>query len=311
MGASPYNRGMRVAAVVLVLAVVVAKPARAFEGYEGTRAQAMGGATRAWAVGNTGPLLNPSGMSLVRAYNLEAAYAYSSRLGAQFLHASVVDSTSALRVAGGLYYTYRFDERVGVAGSGHEAGGALSLPLGSYVALGGTVKWFRLVGSDRGPELSTGGITFDGGVTVRPTQQFSLAFVAANLRNLHTSAAARQLAYGAAFLPIPELVIAVDGVTTLTADDVLGTKGTGVRGGIEFSLAQRVAFRIGGGTDPVLGVGYLSGGVSAVSEMGAIDLGVRGDLFQMRDGSSRNIFLGVSLRLFVSGAIETANAANL
>lgn len=302
---------MRVAAVVLVLAVVVARPAKAFEGYEGTRALAMGGASRAWAVGNTGPLINPSGMSLVKAYNLEGAYAYSSRFSGQLLHASIVDSTSALGVAGGAYYTYRFDERAGVSGSGHEAGGALSMPLGSYVAIGATVKWFRLHGSDRGPLMSTGGVTFDGGVTVRPTQQLSLAFVAQNLRDLHTSLAGRTLAYGVAFLPIPTLVVAVDGVTKLTADDALGTKGTGVRGGVELSLAQRVALRIGGGTDPVLGMGYLTGGVSAFSDMGAIDLGVRGDLFQMRDGASKNLFLGVSLRLFVSGAVESANAASL
>jgi hypothetical protein len=305
---------MRVAAVVLVFAVVVgARPARAFEPYDGTRALAMGGASRAWAVGNTGPLLNPSGMSLVKAYNLEAAYAYTSRLSGQLLHASIVDSTSALGVAGGLYYTYRFDERAGVSGSAHEAGGALSLPLGSYVAIGATLKWFQLKGADRGPApgLSTGGTTFDVGVTVRPTPQFSLAVVAANLRDLHTGQVPRTVAYGAAFLPIPALVIAVDGVTSLTPDDLLGTKGTGVRGGLEWSLAQRVAIRIGGGTDAMRGVGYLSGGASVFSEVGAIDVGVRGDLFPMKDGSTKNVFLGVSLRLFVSGAIESANAAAL
>lgn len=302
---------MRVAAVVFVVAVLLATPAAAFEEYDGTRAQAMGGASRAWAVGNTALLLNPSGMSLVKAYNLEGAYAYTTRLKGQFLHASVVDSTSALGVSGGLYYTYRFDELAGVSGSAHEAGGALSMPLGSYVAIGATVKWFRLLGLDRGPNLSTGGVTFDAGVTLRPTQQVSLAVVAANLRDLHTGHAPRTLGYGAAFLPIPTLVIAVDGVTSFTGDDVLGFKGTGVRGGVELSLAQRVALRLGGGTDAMRGVGYLSGGVSAFSDMGAIDVGVRGDLFPMKTGSEKNLFLGVSLRLFVSGAVESANAAAL
>jgi hypothetical protein len=272
----------------------------------------MGGASRAWAVGNTAPLINPSGMSLVKAYNLEAAYAYTSRLQGQFLHASVVDSTSALGVSGGAYYTYRFDENAaGVSGSAHEAGGALSMPLGSYVAIGATVKWFQLHGIDRGPSLSTGGVTFDGGVTLRPTQQLSLAFVAANQRNLHTGHAPRTYAYGAAFLPIQTLVIAVDGVTVLTPDDILGTKGTGVRAGAEWSLAQRVAIRLGGGTDAMRGVGFLTGGVSVFSDMGAIDIGARGDLFPMKTGSEKNLFLGVSLRLFVSSAIETANAAAL
>jgi hypothetical protein len=141
---------------------------------------------------------------------------------------------------------------------------------------------------------------------------FSLAFVAANVRDLHTGQAPRTLAYGAAFLPIPTLIIAVDGVTVLTADDTLKTKGTGVRAGAEWSLAQRVAIRIGGGTDAMRGVGFLSAGVSAMhSEIGAVDLGVRGDLFPMKDGSSKNLFVGVGLRLFVQGAVESANAAPL
>src|SRR6185436_7391035 len=140
---------MRVATVVFVLAVAVSAPAVAFEEIEGTRAMSMGGATRAWAVGDSGPLLNPSGMSLVKAYNVEAAYAYTSRFTGQFLHASVVDSTSAANVAGALYYSYRFDERFGVAGHGHEAGGSLSFPFGN-LAVGATVKWFRLAGADQG-----------------------------------------------------------------------------------------------------------------------------------------------------------------
>lgn len=311
---SPYNRRMRAAAVVLTFALAVAaRPAWAFEEYDGTRALGMGGASRAWAVGGSGPLLNPSGMSLVKAYSLEGGYAYTSRFDAQFLHASVVDSTSALGIAGGLYYTYKFDERAAVSGTAHEAGGALSVPLGQYVAVGATAKWFRLNGADRGPPptLATGGATFDAGVTVRPTEQLSLGVVAANLRDLHTGQAPRTIAYGVAFLPIPALVVALDGVTVLTADDTLGTKGTGVRAGAEWSLAQRVAFRLGGGTDAMRGVGFLTAGFSAVSEIGAVDLGVRGDLFPMKDGSSKNVFAGVSLRLFVPGAVESANAAPL
>jgi hypothetical protein len=305
---------MRAAAVVLTFALAVAaRPAWAFEEYDGTRALGMGGASRAWAVGGSGPLLNPSGMSLVKAYSLEGGYAYTSRFDAQFLHASVVDSTSALGIAGGLYYTYKFDERAVVSGTAHEAGGALSVPLGQYVAVGATAKWFRLNGADRGPPptLATGGATFDAGVTVRPTEQLSLGVVAANLRDLHTGQAPRTIAYGVAFLPIPALVVALDGVTVLTADDTLGTKGTGVRAGAEWSLAQRVAFRLGGGTDAMRGVGFLTAGFSAVSEIGAVDLGVRGDLFPMKDGSSKNVFAGVSLRLFVPGAVESANAAPL
>jgi hypothetical protein len=298
---------MRAAAIVVLVLAALARPALAFEEYDGTRATAMGGATRAWAVGDSAPLLNPSGMTLMKSYSVEAAYAYSSRFTGQFLHASVVDSTSTANVSGALYYTYHTANPSGPAsGHGHEAGVSLATPLGSYLAIGATAKWFRLSGIDQGPNLASGGVTFDVGATIRPVPTLSLAGVGQNLRNLDAGQAPQTISYGAAFLPIPEMVIALDGVTYLTPDDALRTKGTGVRGGLEFSMAQRVAVRAGGGTDPLAGVGYLSGGLSALSEVGALDVGVRGDLFPMKTGSERNVFVGVSLRLFVPGAVQAA-----
>jgi hypothetical protein len=291
---------MRAAAVVLGLALLVARPARAFEEFQGTRAQGMGGATRAWALGDSGPLLNPAGMTLVKAYSVEASYDYATRLRTHFIHASIVDSTSDANISGGLYYTYRMDSPSGRPdGRGHEVGAALAMPLGSFVALGATLKWFHLSGFDQGPALSDGGFTFDAGATVRPSRNLSLAVVGQNLRDLDAGLAPMTLAYGVAFIPANELVLAVDGVTSFTRDDVLGHKGTGVQGGLEWTLAQRVAVRLGGGIDPMLGVGYLAGGVTALSEVGAVDVGVRGDAFPMKTGSERNVFLGASLRLFV------------
>jgi hypothetical protein len=313
---------MRAAAVVILLAVLVPRSARAFEDFDGTRALSMGGATRAWALGDSALLLNPSGMSLAKAYDVEASYGYGSRLSEQFLHASVVDSTSAAGLAGGIYYTYHFDKPGGLPGHGHEVGAALSLPLGPAVAVGATLKWFHLEGSDDDavpavtvpPTTATAsGLTFDVGATVRPTANFSLALVGMNLVDHDQGQMPRMVTYGAAVLPIPELVLAVDGVTTFTRDPLTGARGTGlsgtgVRGGLEASIVQRVTLRAGGGTDPVLGVGYLAAGVSALGEAGAVDFGLRGDLFPYRTGSGRAVFLSIALRLFVPGAVASAAA---
>src|SRR6185369_10268107 len=114
---------MRGVALVAVALLALPATARAFEDYVGPRALGMGGAGRALATGDAGPLLNPSGMSLARLYHVEGGYAYSSRLHDHFLHASVVDSTSDLLVAGGLYYTYHLNHPDGLpAGKGHEVG---------------------------------------------------------------------------------------------------------------------------------------------------------------------------------------------
>src|SRR5450432_4168633 len=125
---------------VLVLDFGFAGSARAFDDFEGTRAVGMGGSGRAWALADSAVLLNPSGMSLAKAYNVEASYAYGSRLREQFLHAAVVDSTSDTTLAGGLYYTYHIAHAppAAVAGHAHEAGFALSLPFGTAVTAGGT-----------------------------------------------------------------------------------------------------------------------------------------------------------------------------
>jgi hypothetical protein len=292
---------MRAAAVVLLLVAVVARPALAFEEFDGTRAEGMGGATRAWALADSAPLLNPSGMSLVKAYNVEASYAYGSRLSNQFFHASGVDSTSATGLAGAIYYTYHLDDHVGEEhGHDHEAGVALSLPIGNYLALGATGKWFRLQGADAGPTgTPSGGITFDLGATIRPMPILSLAIVGANMRDLGNGQAPQMLTYGAAYIPLPSLVLALDGVTSFTRDAVSGRRGTGVKAGAEWSMPQRAAFRLGGGTDSMLGVGYLSAGASLISEVAAVDVGVRGDLFPMATGSERNLSVGISLRVFV------------
>jgi len=307
---------MRAAAIVFLLVAVAAQPVQAFEDFEGTRALAMGGATRAWALADSAVLLNPSGMSLAKAYNVEAAYAYGTRASEQFFHASVVDSTSASNLAGGLYYTYHLDKPAGLAGHGHEVGGALSLPIGDSVAIGGTLKWFRLEGGDDNPTrtaagtaTTSDGLTCDVGATVRPMASLSLAVVGVNLVDRHSGQVPKMLTYGAAYVPIPNLVIAADGVTSFTRDDLTGRRGTGLRAGLEASIAQRMALRGGGGTDPVAGAGYLAVGVSVVSEVAAVDFGIRGDLFPYRTGTTRNVFLGLSLRLFVPGAIASASAA--
>ena len=76
--------------------------------------------------------------------------------------------------------------------------------------------------------------------------------------------------------------------------------------GGEFTLAQKVGFRAGGGYDASTGNGYLTAGVSGVSEVGAFDAGFRQDVSQHQDDlgvvAPRQTVVGISLRLFVPAA---------
>jgi len=302
----------------LLLAIVVttalASSAWAFEDFSGTRSLGMGGASRAWAIGDEGPLLNPSGMTVAKTYDIEAAYGYASaanlpasaapnRLADSFLHASIVDSTSSYNLAGGLYYTYHTADRGGgVSAHGHEMGFALALPFGEFVSLGGTVKYFRIEDDDVFAGKS-GGLTFDLGATVRPAPMLSLALVGSNLRDLGNSQATQGVGYGAALIPTPNLVVALDGLTRLTPDNQTGRKGTSVMAGADFTIADRIGVRAGGGYDAVTGNGYFTLGFSALSEVGAFDAGLREDLFRSEVSPGverpRETVVGVSLRLFV------------
>lgn len=289
--------------LAILATLAFASTAQAFEELTPPEALGMGGAARAWATGDEGPLLNPSGMSLTKAYTLTGSYEYASRLSDQFVHASVVDSTAPINLAGGLYYTYHAQSPSGASsGSGHEGGLALSYPFGPYVSLGATVKYFKLLGGDADGGHA-GGVTFDVGATIRPTQIISLGVVGTNLRNLGTSEAEQAVGYGVALLPIPALRVAADGLTRFTADNQTGRKGTSLMGGAAYTIAGKVAARAGGGYDAATGNGYLTVGASIVSEIGAIDAGLRQDVTKAAivagAGPERETVVGVSLRLFI------------
>jgi hypothetical protein len=279
--------------------------ARAFEEFTPTEALAMGGASRAWALADQGPLLNPSGMSLSRAYTIDGTYGFASRLSEQFLHASIVDSTSPFNLAGGLYYTYHStNPSGGLAGDGHEGGLALSFPFGPYVSLGATLKYFKLQDADAS-NGHDGGLTFDVGATVRPTQVVSLGLVGTNLRDLGTSHATQALGYGLALIPLTNMVVVADGLTRFTADNQTGRKGTSLMAGTGYTFWGKLAVRAGGGYDATTGNGYLTFGLSGVSEIGAFDGGMRQDLTRSMLASGaevRETVLQVSLRLFIPAA---------
>ena len=273
--------------------------ALAMDDFPGTRPIGMGGAGRAYAIGDVGPMLNPSGMSLVKNFQvLEGAYSYSSRLHAHTLHASMVDNTSGFGIGGGLFYNYRSTEPGGMlSGHGHEAGLALSVPIANRMTFGGTVKYFRLSGIDAF-DGATGGVTFDVGTTITVLPKLSVAVVGNNLRDLHNSNATQGVGYGIALIPIQDLVIAADGFTSFTPDNVTGYKGTSAMVGGDLTLGGKVDVRLGGGYDAATRNGFASAGVSAVSEVGAIDAGISQDVV-VHAGGRRGTVVAISLRLFI------------
>jgi hypothetical protein len=266
------------------------------------RALGMGGALRGSAMGDAGPMLNPSGMSLARSNVLEGAYGYMRPDASHVGHVSIVDSTSAWNLAGGIYYTYAVASADEAPGSRrHEGGLALSFPFGDKVAIGATVRYLRARFEARDLEVSTPvearrGLTADAGLTIRPLPSISLGLVGYGLRDLQTIEAPLAMGWGAAFVPRPELIIAFDGVVDFTTYDEARGNALSLMGGAEYAFLNLVAVRGGGGYDGQRRRGHGSLGVSLLGDVGAIDLGVRQEL--SGDGP-RGTFIGVAGRLYL------------
>jgi hypothetical protein len=262
--------------------------------FPGARPLGSGGAMRAMATGDSGPMLNPSGISLMRSYAVEGGYQYGKALGSHDLRLSAVDSTSALNLGGALYYTYHRDSPVdGVTQTGHLAGGSLSFPFFDKIYLGANIKYVRFQDA---ADVKHSGFTFDAGLTVRPLPQVSLGAVAYNLRDLDTPWAPRGYGGGVALLPFPALLLVFDVVSTKVYGDTSRDQALQYMGGGEFSLGNVAAIRAGGGHDGLTRNGFVSAGITLLaSDLGALDFGLRQDV----SGEGRTTLIGVSARLFV------------
>ncbi len=249
---------------------------------------------RAVATGDAGPMLNPSGISLMRAYAVESGYQYGKTAGSQDMRLSAVDSTSGFNLGGALYYTYHRETPAdGVTRTNHLAGGSLSFPIVEKIFVGGNVKWVRFRDA---ADATHSAFTFDAGMTVRPIPQISIAAVGYNLRDLGTPWTPRGAGGGVAFIPMPTLLFAFDTVWTKVYGDPTRDQALQYMGGGEFSFAASAAIRAGGGYDGVTRNGYASAGLTWLSpEMGAIDFGLRQDV----SGVERTTIVGVSARLFI------------
>ncbi|MBC8133839.1 MAG: hypothetical protein H7X95_12720, partial [Deltaproteobacteria bacterium] len=262
------------------------------------RGLSMGGAGRADARGGAAPLMNPAGMSLARVYTLEGGYQFMNRGGGHLVHTSVVDSTSGFNLAGAAFYTYRTASTpTGGTVSGHEPGLSLSFPFGDRVLVGVSGKYLRVSGGPAEPDArnSHSGITADVGLIVRAGAMLTLGVAGYNLRDLSTVHAPVALGYGAALTPMPDFVIAVDGLHDFTTTDPSRGVTTSIGGGAEYTFQRRVVFRGGGGRDGRSRNGYVAGGIAGMSELGAVDFGFRQDVA----GDYKATVFVVGLRLFV------------
>jgi hypothetical protein len=310
----------------LVSLVALSSTARAQSDFVGVRPMGMGEAQRATAVGASGPLMNPAGMSLVRQYVIEGMYGIKVETVGHHANLSVVDSITA-RVAAGLFYSFIYETpKIGfnwaggtipseqITRTGHAAGLSLSLPLGDHFILGATAKYLHIdttaplpMGTvpDHLTLDSVNGVTFDVGMIIRLGERFNVGLIGYNLWDHGSRESALSLGVGLAYVPLPTLSINFDTVINFTGYQhyrvdmdgkvSLDQRTTARLGpGIEWVVSNKVPLRAGVVYDSGLPATYLTFGLGYLSTAFGVDLSYRAKV----QGGIEN-FLLLGLRIFI------------
>ena len=299
-------------AVIIMVALAAWSPSAAADEIVGVRALGMGGALRAAPTGSAAVLLNPAGMSLTRTYVVEGDYEYRVRRDGHAAHVGVVDSITSKVVAAGLYYNFFYSrpevfeptmqKKIKLAKQGHQAGLAISVPLGSHLILGanGRYQYFKTVSQRRDPDtgerqdytvetINTAGI--DVGAIARITDYLNLAVVGTNLIPTDSMEAPLQLATGVAFRYGKYLLADVDVVLDFEVPE--RKKMVNVHGGVEGFFADHFAVRAGTLYRSYWDAVYVSGGFGYLNPKVAVEAAFS----QQVQGGIETQF-GFSLRVF-------------
>ncbi len=161
---------------------------------ETPRTAALAGAARAFGGDVNGLFGNPANLATSRVYHLAALGQLWPEARRQSYGGAAVDSSTS-RIAVGIGGFYSSQDGDGIKRKSIDLRLGLAVPLADRVFLGVTGKVLKLEQNGLGPlgeSLASGGLknsaivnglTFDAGLTVRPSSLISLAVVGTNLTN--------------------------------------------------------------------------------------------------------------------------------
>lgn len=251
---------------------------------ETPRTAALGGASRAVAIGTDAILANPANMGLAKVYHIGAFAQLYPEAGRQAYGGAVVDSLiSSSGIAGGFSVLWSQLDPEGIRREWLDMRFGLGLPLGDIVYLGMSGRYYNANQNGLGPlgfSEASGGIpdasiiqtiTIDAGATLRPVPEFMISLVGHNLTNPDTS-----------MLPLMG-AIAIGFMTedfTLSGDVVVESRTyeearLRFQGGGEVLIADRVPLRAGYRFDQGLNAHSVSGGVGYLDKRFGVDVAVR------------------------------------
>lgn len=183
---------------------------------ESPRVAALGGALRASSNSTEALFINPANMAVSRVYHIGALAQIWPESNRQSYGLGIVDSiVSASRLAGGLGGTFNRQDPEGVDRTSFDVRFALAYPFSEHFFMGGSGHYLSLkqAGFPRGiyslvPSQAAAGLndsaivqtlTFDAGLTLKPSQEVAISVVGYNLTDPGSSFLPLMLGGGASY----------------------------------------------------------------------------------------------------------------
>jgi hypothetical protein len=251
---------------------------------ETPRIAAMNGAARALGSSVDALFINPAGMSLTRVYHIGALAQIWPEAGRQSYGGGAADSVvSSARLAGGFGGVWTQQDPDGIDRRSTDLRFALAYPFSDQFMVGVGMRYLWLEQNGTGPlgssVVSGGlprddiveGITFDAGLTVRPSDVLALAIVGTNLNNPGTGFQPTTFGGGVG-VGTDLFTLEADVVEDFTTWDHTTTR---VMGGGELLVADTFPIRIGYRYDAGAVSHSISGGVGYVDRAFSAEFAVR------------------------------------
>jgi hypothetical protein len=249
---------------------------------ETARSTALGGAVRAIGPATTALYSNPANLAATQVYHLEGLAQIWPEGRRQSYGAAAADSVTS-RLAGAIGGNYTVQDPDGFKRKAIDARLGLAFPLSDKLFIGAAGKLLRLQQDGLGPfgsslpsgglhdELIVNAVTFDAGLSLRPTQSFAISVVGQNLTNPGTGLQPTTVGGGLAFANT-DLTIEGDIVNDFTTYGKSQIRG--MAGG-EYLVSNHFPVRLGYRYDQGQGTQWVSGGLGYLDQAFAVEASVR------------------------------------
>jgi hypothetical protein len=247
----------------------------------------MGGALRALGNGTSALFLNPADMVETRVYHLQAIAQVSPETGRQVYGGTIVDSVTG-RLAGGLSVLGGFVDPDGLNRSSIDVRLGLAFPITEKLFLGASGRYAKVTQGGTGPfgaDPIAGGLvdpaggryafvsalTFDAGLTLKPTDNFYIGVSGQNLTYPNNSILPTLVGGGIGF-GNEDLSLEADALADLTSWNK--TTARFMVGG-EYLAGDHVPLRLGYRFDQGAKMHWLSAGLGYVMNEFSLEASVK------------------------------------